>query len=192
VRGHGVDVGRQRLQDGGDRMTRRLARRRIVWWVAAVAAVAAAAVVRLALGAAGETTTPAVVAAVIDGDTIVVHLDGAEASVRLLGVDAPERGACGAAVATAELARLVPAGSTVELAADPVSGDRDRYNRLLRYVGSPAVPDVGLALIEAGLVEAWKPASAPEPGRLPDYQRAQRAAQTAAAGSWPACGALGR
>ncbi|MFN8186948.1 MAG: thermonuclease family protein [Gaiellales bacterium] len=74
-----------------------------------------------------------VVARVGDGDTI--ELEGDD-RVRLVQIDAPElgEGECYAERALRELETLTPAGSHVELEADPELDDVDRYGRLLRYV----------------------------------------------------------
>jgi endonuclease YncB( thermonuclease family) len=72
---------------------------------------------------------------VTDGDTLRVRLrGGAHVSVRMLGIDTPERGRCGADAATANLRRLAPVGSTVHLVSDRTQAAKDRYGRLLRYV----------------------------------------------------------
>ena len=72
---------------------------------------------------------------VVDGDTLTVRLrSGATVSVRMLGIDTPERGQCGAADASANLRRLAPVGSTVDLVSDRTQAAKDRYGRLLRYV----------------------------------------------------------
>ena len=95
---------------------------------------------------ATPTTTPppeqlpvgeaARVVRVIDGDTLVVALDGGEHTVRLLGIDAPEPGdTAGQAVlaeqATAALAALVGDGAVTLVAGDE---PRDDGGRLLRHV----------------------------------------------------------
>jgi len=85
------------------------------------------------------------VAAVVDGDTL--DLANGE-QVRLIGIDAPERGACGYAEATQALEALV-LDKAVGLASGAVD-DRDRYGRLLRYVDVDGV-DAGFALVQAGL-----------------------------------------
>ena len=97
---------------------------------------------------AGSTAQPGaesgVVTKVVDGDTIDV---GGVGRIRVIGIDTPERGACGFESATLAMAARVD-GRVVELfpgAAD----DADRYGRLLRYVEVDGV-DVGLALIEDG------------------------------------------
>lgn len=67
---------------------------------------------------------------VIDGDTLVLQ-DGQR--VRLLQINAPEEGECGYEQAASELTRLV-LNKTVKLESDSVFGNRDKYERLLRYV----------------------------------------------------------
>ncbi|WP_186814574.1 thermonuclease family protein [Actinotalea fermentans] len=89
---------------------------------------------------------------VIDGDTIEVSRDGVVERVRLLGIDTPERDQCGYAEATALAADLVT-GREVTLVVGS-SDDRDRYERLLRFVEvsvDGVVVDVGLRQLEAGL-----------------------------------------
>lgn len=72
---------------------------------------------------------------VIDGDTLKVRLRaGGLASVRMLGINTPERGRCGASEATDNLRRMAPVRSTVHLISDPTQAAKDRYGRLLRYV----------------------------------------------------------
>lgn len=89
---------------------------------------------------------------VVDGDTIdVAGRGGASETVRLIGIDTPERGACGYAEAGSTLTVMV-GGETVGLSPGAVD-DRDRYGRMLRYVEVGGV-DVGLALIEKGLAVA--------------------------------------
>ena len=85
-----------------------------------------------------------VVTAVVDGDT--VDLDNGE-RVRLVGIDTPETGACGAAEASAALSAMV-LGRPVVL--EPSDEDRDSYGRLLRYVVADGV-DAGGQLLAAGL-----------------------------------------
>jgi endonuclease YncB( thermonuclease family) len=87
------------------------------------------------------------VVSVTDGDTL--RLANGEA-VRLVGIDAPEEGECGSLRAAALLTRLVE-GQRVTLTA-PVD-DRDRYDRLLRYVNLGTM-DAGLRMIKNGLAIA--------------------------------------
>ena len=84
-----------------------------------------------------------IVVDVIDGDTL--DLDNGE-RVRLAGIDAPERGDCGADAATATLTALA-LGNAVVL--EPSDEDRDQYGRLLRYVVVDGV-DAGGTLLMLG------------------------------------------
>jgi micrococcal nuclease len=76
---------------------------------------------------------------IFDGDTFSVRIDGKVETVRALGIDAPESGAkytikeCYSAEATKRAVELL-GGQEVKLAADPTQADRDKYQRLLRYV----------------------------------------------------------
>lgn len=88
---------------------------------------------------------------VIDGDTIVVSVDGEDERVRLVGINTPEKGYCGFEEASNALELLLEA-SQVELVEAGVD-DRDRYGRLLRYLDING-SDPGLELIRSGLAEA--------------------------------------
>jgi len=70
---------------------------------------------------------------VIDGDTINVIIDGTTERVRFIGVDSPECGDTGFEEAT-EFTRsqIANVGNIVWLASS--GNDRDRFNRLRRYV----------------------------------------------------------
>ena len=75
----------------------------------------------------------------IDGDTIVVLVQGATTTVRLLGVDTPETVdprkpvECFGPEASAETKKLVD-GQLVRLLPDPSQGAKDKYGRALAYV----------------------------------------------------------
>lgn len=138
------------------------------------------------------------VAYVVDGDTLdVTDASGATQRVRVLGINTPEvahedePAQCGGEEAAADLAAMLPEGSTVHLVSDARADDEDRYGRLLRYVETTDGTDVGRALIDGGRAYAWKPRSAVEPERFADYTTATDTARTTAAGSWSACPDLG-
>jgi endonuclease YncB( thermonuclease family) len=84
---------------------------------------------------------------VVDGDT--VELGNGE-SVRVVGIDTPERGECGYDEAAANLERLV-LGRQVRLRVS--DEDRDHYGRLLRYLDVDGL-DAGLEQIKEGLAVA--------------------------------------
>ena len=85
----------------------------------------------------GPSATTARVLRVVDGDTILVAVDGRQERVRYIGVDTPETVKphtpvqCFGKRASAANHRLVD-GRTVRLVADAEA--RDRYGRLLAYV----------------------------------------------------------
>ena len=91
---------------------------------------------------------------VVDGDTLDVTDGAASETVRILGIDTPERGDCGFDAAATYLSGPLGHVEQVTLsAAGPGKDDRDRYGRILRYVDAGGV-DVGLALITQGLAIA--------------------------------------
>jgi len=79
---------------------------------------------------------------VVDGDTISVDVRGKKEVVRLLGIDTPESVdprkpvQCFAKEATSKMKSFVD-GKSVILVDDSTQGNRDKYNRLLRYVYLP-------------------------------------------------------
>jgi len=90
--------------------------------------------------ATGTTLAPgeARVTRVVDGDTIVVDLDGRSEKIRLLGIDTPETKSptkpvqCYGKEASAHTTELLPDGTVVRLERDVE--ERDQYGRLLAYV----------------------------------------------------------
>lgn len=81
----------------------------------------------------------AVVTRVVDGDTLVANIDGADEKIRLIGVDAPEsvhpdasRNTEEGKEASEHAKSVLPAGTHVWLESDTT--DADKYGRLLRYV----------------------------------------------------------
>lgn len=90
------------------------------------------------------TSTPGMyeVLRVEDGDTITVDMHGTDERIRLIGVDTPETQdprkpvQCFGRAASGFTKQLIDGGE-VRLESDPLSSNRDRYNRLLRYVYLP-------------------------------------------------------
>jgi len=76
---------------------------------------------------------------VVDGDTIDVEINGESARLRLIGINTPETVdprkpvECFGKEASAAAKELL-FGKKVRLEADPSQTDRDKYDRLLRYV----------------------------------------------------------
>ena len=84
---------------------------------------------------------------VIDGDTIIVG----NSRVRLVGIDAPDRGECGYKAAKEWMVKRVQ-GKPVSLLSTG-TGVKDKYGRLLSYVEEDN-SDVGFLLIRNGLAIA--------------------------------------
>jgi micrococcal nuclease len=126
------------------------------------------------------------VAVITDGDTIqVVRGDGSREPVRLIGIDAPERGECWAVEATTVLEELIPVGSEIGMTSDQTN--RDQFDRLLRYLW------VGSMFVNEELVRQGAAISRrypPDTAMSARLDAAQDAARAAGAGLWAldACG----
>jgi micrococcal nuclease len=145
------------------------------------------ALIALLAAGCGGTASTARVERVVDGDTIVVRVDGRAERVRYIGVDTPEsvkpgvRVQCFAKAAAAANRRLV-LGRAVRLEYDAEA--RDRYGRLLAYVWR------GDTLINAELVRLGygKPLEiAPNLAHAAELRRLASAARRAHRGLWSRC-----
>jgi micrococcal nuclease len=141
----------------------------------------------LALAGCGGGASTARVERVVDGDTVVVRLDGRSERVRYIGVDTPEsvkpgvRVQCFAKSAAKANARLV-LGRDVRLEYDAEA--RDRYGRLLAYVWR------GDLLVNAELVRLGygKPLEiAPNLAHAVQLRRLASAARRDGRGLWSRC-----
>ena len=158
-----------------------------------IARIAVALLVGLALpsaigvvgaGAGIHTNVSAVIARVIDGDTVALT-NGTR--VRLVQIDTPEVGGgeCYSQAARKALLRLTPVGSTVLLEADPQLDNVDRYGRLLRYIKRDGV-NVNIRLVLDGAAAPYFYRS--ERGRYAErFVSAVTQAKTAKRGLWGAC-----
>ncbi|GIV84639.1 MAG: hypothetical protein KatS3mg052_1646 [Candidatus Roseilinea sp.] len=139
-----------------------------------------AAVLLMDSGEAG-----AVVKRAVDGDTIVVEINGQEYRVRYIGVDAPEstsRQECYGKQAAHHNQSLVE-GKVVRLERDV--NDTDRYGRLLRYVYLPSGEMVNEVLIRDGYALAR---SFPPDVKYQDrLKAAEREARRQRRGLWRSC-----
>lgn len=77
-----------------------------------------------------------------DGDTISVDINGTTERIRFIGVDTPEKNHPSKPVqcfskAASKFTKDLIGDSKVRLAVDPSNTNRDRYDRLLRYVYLP-------------------------------------------------------
>ena len=79
------------------------------------------------------------VAKIIDGDTVQVSIEGKTETLRLIGIDTPEsvdprKPVQCFALEASKKAKEILTGKKVLLEADPTQGEKDKYNRLLRYI----------------------------------------------------------
>lgn len=126
-----------------------------------------------------------------DGDTIVVDMDGRNESIRFIGIDTPETHKpntpvqCYGSAAAAHTKNLISAaGGRVRLAADTLGTNRDRYDRLLRYV---YLPD-GRLVNEIKIREGYAFYYPFFPfGKKEQFAAAQVEAQAANRGLWGNC-----
>jgi endonuclease YncB( thermonuclease family) len=144
-------------RQSGDRTTRGA----LLRWIAALCV----AVVVLALGAAAALAEqrPVQVIRVLDGDTVLVRGDVDQVTVRLLGIDAPEKGRKGrpgepyAGVATRFAQKRLARAERIAL---EVAGDRmDEHGRTLGFLwlwfrGRTDPVNLSEELLKGGLAEA--------------------------------------
>ncbi len=96
----------------------------------------------------------------VDGDTIAVDMSGKTESVRMIGIDTPETHKpnspvqCYGPAASAYTKNLI-GDSKVRLEADSKNTNRDRYDRLLRYVYLPDGRLVANELLTHGYAFAY-------------------------------------
>lgn len=125
----------------------------------------------------------------VDGDTIAVNMNGHSEKVRFIGVDTPETHKpntpvqCYGTEAAAYTKRRIGLGK-VKLVADPLTTDRDRYNRLLRYVYLEDGTDLDKAIISDGY-GFYYPYFAFS--KANEFDDAQASARSANKGLWSAC-----
>jgi micrococcal nuclease len=128
----------------------------------------------------------AVVIRIVDGDTIDVALGGVEKRVRLIGVDTPEVYGtleCFGPEASEYTSAFLEEGSPVILERDV--SERDRYDRLLRYVYRRDGTMLNEVLVESGhaVVSTYPPDVRYES----QFELAQQEARELKRGLWEAC-----
>lgn len=124
-----------------------------------------------------------------DGDTISVSMNGRQEKVRFIGVDTPETHKPNAPVqcygpAAAAYTKNTIGQHKVRLASDPESTNRDRYNRLLRYVYLDDGRFINKLLIENGygFYYPYFPFT-----KSAEFAAVQKSAQDGAKGLWSNC-----
>lgn len=125
----------------------------------------------------------------VDGDTIQINMNGRQEKIRMIGVDTPETHKPNTPVqcygpAAAAYVKNTVGRQKLRLVADHLSTDRDRYDRLLRYVYLEDGSLLNQKIIENGygFYYPYFPFS-----KSADFAAAQAAAQKAARGLWANC-----
>lgn len=125
-----------------------------------------------------------------DGDTISVDMNGKTERIRFIGVDTPEthdpRKAveCFGRAASEYTKQLIGAEGWVRLEADELSTNRDRYDRLLRYVYTADNLLVQAEIIKNGYGFAY--VSFPF-SKLEEFREYEKQAREANKGLWSGC-----
>jgi len=123
-----------------------------------------------------------------DGDTIVVDMQGKDEIVRFIGVDTPETHKpnspveCYGPEASAYTKQRI-GSDRVKLVADALTTNRDRYNRLLRYVYLQDGTLLNQELVSRGYAFAYAFPFA----KSSDFAKTMQTAQTAKQGLWASC-----
>jgi endonuclease YncB( thermonuclease family) len=104
---------------------------------------------------APQNTELYTVASVVDGDTAKLIINGKSESIRIIGLDTPETVdprkpvQCFGKEASAKAKDLLD-GQKVRIEVDSSQGDRDKYDRLLRYIILPDGRNFSKVMIEDG------------------------------------------
>jgi micrococcal nuclease len=125
----------------------------------------------------------------VDGDTIAVNMNGKVETIRFIGIDTPETHKpntpvqCYGPAASAYTKNLI-GSNRVRLASDPESTNRDRYDRLLRYVYLPDGTFVNERLVQNGYAFYYPYFPFTKSGQ---FRADQQAAMAAHKGVWGNC-----
>jgi len=126
---------------------------------------------------------------VVDGDTINVVIDGHKTAVRFIGINAPETyqgksPECFAEDSFQYVKNRIE-GQQVSLIADATQENKDKYERLLRYIILGDGTNLNLELIQKGYAREYT-------YKIPyqyqqEFRDAQVVAKTNTLGLWKAC-----
>lgn len=100
------------------------------------------------------------VVSVVDGDTIKVNISGRTETIRFVGMDTPEVKdprkpvQCFGKEASGRMQHYARS-KYVRLEADDSQGDRDKYNRLLRYVYTESGENIAYVMIKEGYAHEY-------------------------------------
>lgn len=133
-----------------------------------------------------QSTTLYTVLSVTDGDTIRIDYNGTDTPIRLIGIDTPENVDPRTTVQcfgeeSSDYLKSILTGKQVSIESDPTQSDRDKYDRLLRYVYLDG-KDVGLQIIANGYGHEYT-YNIPYQ-KQSEYKTAEKTAETSNLGLW--------
>lgn len=144
-----------------------------------------------------DTRQQATLVKVVDGDTITVSVNGKNETIRIIGIDTPEvvdsrkTVECFGKEASDFAKVTFENNKTVLLESDPTQGERDKYQRYLRYVWiDGGKTDFGKLMIDGGYASEYTYSLPYKYQQL--YKQAEKAAREANKGLWldDACGSI--
>lgn len=126
----------------------------------------------------------------LDGDTVLVSMSGRDETIRFIGIDTPETHKPDTpvqcfAVAASEYTKRRIGSARIRLASDSLTTNRDRYDRLLRYVYLEDGTNLNLELVQKGFAFAYAFPFA----KSSEFHAAMKRAQETKSGLWNACAA---
>lgn len=124
----------------------------------------------------------------VDGDTVMVDMGGTTETIRFIGIDTPETHKPNTPVqcygpAAAAYTKNRIGSQRIRLVSDSLTTNRDRYNRLLRYVVLEDGTNLNLELVQKGYAFAYAFPFA----RNSEFNAAMEKAQDNKAGLWGNC-----
>jgi len=137
-----------------------------------------------------ETTEYFKVIKVVDGDTIAVDINGAKETIRLIGINTPEtvdprKPVECFGVEASNKAKELLSSKSVSLEKDITQGERDKYNRLLRYVRTEDGLFYNLEIIKQGYAYEY---TYDIPCKYQnEFKQAENYARTNKLGLWDSC-----
>lgn len=135
----------------------------------------------------GTQNTNYDVVKVIDGDTVILNINGVNQTVRLIGINTPEtvdprKDVECFGVEASNKAKEILTNQKVAIESDSSQGDKDKYNRLLRYVVLSNGTNFGKMMIQEGYAYEYTYDTAYK--YQSEFKQAQTEAQNAQRGLW--------
>lgn len=128
---------------------------------------------------------------VVDGDTIIVDMADKKETIRLIGINAPEmlesqdKSAECFAQESANYFKRSLLNKYIRLEIDPTQGERDKYNRLLRYVILKDGSNFNETLIREGMSKEYTYKTPYKYQK--EFKLAEQEARKAKIGLWDLC-----